>query len=195
MRMRRLARALIVTAPIAALPLGAPGLIDVAHASTLVSTTCAGPLAPGAYGNVIAGAGCVIDGSETISGNVTVGSGGTLTMTDTTVGGNLQANGATALSVEGSIVNANVAVQNSPAGVSVFAGNTVRGNLQVQVNASFTFVEANTVGGNLQAQRNTGGGLLSINSVGGNCGLQGNSPAITGLANTAGGNNTCNAEA
>jgi len=175
--------------------LGAPGFIDVAHAGTLASTTCTGPLPPGTYANVIAAAGCVIDGSETISGNVTVRSGGSLTMTDATVGGSLQANGATALSVEGAVIDTNVTVQNNPAGVSLFAGNTVRGNLQLQLNASFTFVEANTVGGNLQVQRNTGGGFLSINNVHGNCGLQSNSPAITGFSNIAGGNNTCNAEA
>src|SRR5262249_48312394 len=74
------------------------------HTATGTNATCTGTLPPGTYQNVTvpAQATCNINGSDIITGNVTVATGATLTSFGASIGGNLQADHAQFISVNGS---------------------------------------------------------------------------------------------
>ena len=174
------------------------------------NATCTSTLPPGTYQNVTvpAGASCTINGSDNITGDVTVATGATLTDLGAPIGGNLQADHALEISVIGGSVGGNLqltatsqenvvcgetvgndlVVQNGAQsligsgliGIERCFGsqNTIRGNLTVQNNPGRVDVEHNTVTGNIAVHNNAGGGTLLTNSAGGSCQLFNDNPPI-----------------
>lgn len=143
-----------------------------------------------------------------VTGNVTVQSGGALYMTNTTVGGSRSANGARALTVCGSTVNGSVNITNSSGYVLLGNGgcapNTFRSSVTLTSNHGGFRVSGNAVSSSLQATNTTtasgalnptGGPathVIRANSVGGSLMCSGNAPAPTneGSPNTVMGSKT-----
>jgi hypothetical protein len=180
------------------------------------NATCTGTLPPGTYQNVTvpAGASCTINGSDNITGDVTVATGATLDDEGASIGGNLQADHALEISVIGGSVGGNLqltatsqenvvcgetvgndlVVQNGAQsligsgliGIERCFGsqNTIRGNLTVQNNPGRVDVENNTAAGNIAVHNNAGGGTLDTNSAGSSCQLFNDNPPITGTGNS-----------
>jgi hypothetical protein len=103
-------------------------------------------------------------------------------------------------------VNGNILAENA-AGVNVYAGSSVSGNIQilhsgaadiqsVSIQGGLHFEEndlplnaaGNTIAGNLQAWANTGGVSITGNTIAGNLLCQENSPPPTGSGNIVSGN-------
>jgi hypothetical protein len=207
---------ILLAAGVASAALVAAGLTAPAALASGTNATCIGGLPPGTYQNVTvpAGARCTIDGSDTITGNVTVATGAALIDgadgAGALIGGNLQADHAQEVEVFGGSVGGNVQLT-AMSGQSLVCGGTVGndlvaqdnaahsgigdtgigcpgerigGNLTVQNNPGDVEVVANTVAGNISVHNNTGGGDLVSNSAGGSCQLFNDNPPILGDSNT-----------
>ena len=215
---------ILLAAGVASAALVTAGLTAPAALASAPNATCTGTLPPGTYQNVTvpAGASCTINGSDNITGDVTVATGATLTDLGAPIGGNLQADHALEISVIGGSVGGNLqltatsqenvvcgetvgndlVVQN---GAEFLTGNAflercigsqsrIGGNLTVQNNPGRVDVEHNTVTGNIAVHNNAGGGTLDTNSAGSSCQLFNDNPPITGTGNSVppGHQNTCN---
>lgn len=145
-------------------------------------------------GNVKVTGGNLELSGATVKGNVQVQGGGTVAILQATViEGNLQfqnlPTGSAQSQVCGATIDGNLQYQNSGAPVAIgaapaCAGNTIRGNLQVNGNSATTVISGNLVTGNLQDQNNTASTQVSGNTVGKD--LQcANNTAITGGGNSA----------
>jgi hypothetical protein len=163
------------------------GVFGVSVASAGPPTSCTGPIGEVTInGNVSAGPGCVLAGTE-VKGNVIVNPGGSLRTEPlarpTTITGNLIADEASAIELEEAFVDGNVQV-NGTSTVDI-RGGTVNGNIQITDGQANLLVEFANVGKNLQVQNNisgTGGfGFLAVfaDNVGGN--LQVNNNTVAGF--------------
>src|SRR5579871_1664536 len=108
---------------------------------------CSGALAAGTYHNVTALLGCVTGPAVTITGDLTVVAGGTLHDTATTIDGNLHADHALWIELQG---------------VSLTQPGNIGGNLEVTATTSHppdvtgnNFLCNTVVGGNVQVQNNS----------------------------------------
>ncbi|MHA7646515.1 hypothetical protein [Nitrosopumilus sp. S4] len=125
-------------------------------------------------------------GSITIDGDVVVEEGGTLHMVaygeSFTVGGNIKADDADKVTLNGIAVNGNIQIKNAESGVTI-SSVTVQGNLQLDKNEHHYSVVNSIIDGNLQIDRNTSiyeSGLYNNfagNTVGGNLDCKDNQPA------------------
>jgi 5'-nucleotidase len=168
------------------------------------TASCSGTLAPGSYDrvNVAAGASCTVSGTVTVTGNVTVGTGASLSVVS-----------PAKFTVNSSLLGANAAsiiIVPLPSGVSNILGSVsltgttkelviensfVGGTLSV-ANSNVTLIDlfSNNVGGNVLVQNNkTSGGvnsdIIQANTIGGSLVCSGNTPAPVngGAPNTVGG--------
>lgn len=165
-----------------------------------------GSLTVSAGENCVFSAGATVEGNiqvhggylelsgTTVKGNVQAQGDGTVAILQaTTIGGNLQlqnlATGTTENRVCGATIDGNLQYQNSGAPATIgaapaCAGNTIRGNLQINGNSAATVISDNVVTGNLQDQNNTASTQVSGNTVGKNLQCE-NDAAITGGGNSA----------
>lgn len=165
-----------------------------------------GSLTVSAGENCVFSAGATVEGNiqvhggylelsgTTVKGNVQAQGDGTVAILQaTTIGGNLQlqnlATGTTENRVCGATIDGNLQYQNSGAPATIgaapaCAGNTIRGNLQINGNSAATVISDNVVTGNLQDQNNTASTQVSGNTVGKNLQCE-NNTAITGGGNSA----------
>ena len=177
--------------------------------------SCGGSVTIGGNLTVAANQNCVFTSPCEIKGNVTI-NGGSF-WSDCTVDGNLTDNagrlvlaslatssahvlgnvsisGASAFTLgPGAAVDGNLVIQNVPGTQQgTVCGTTVKGNLQVQNNASpmeigGSICGGDTVSGNLQVNNNTAMTDVSFNNVSGNLQCQGNTQ-LTSASNTVKGN-------
>jgi len=163
-------------------------------------------------GNVTVSAGqnCALTSPCEIKGNVNV-TGGSFTLA-CTVDGNVAISGSSAFSLHGasignnlhiqslsagqpqgavcgSMIKANLVIQNNASPVEIgannanaCAGNKVRNDLQVRNNSAATSIDYNKVSGNLQVNNDTATTDVSGNMVGNNLLCQNNTPAVTHIA-------------
>ena len=214
---------ILLAAGVASAALVTAGLTAPAALAPAPNATCNGALPPGTYQNVTVPAQtfCTIDGSDIITGDVTVATGAALVDLGAPIGGNLQADHAQEVfvvggaSVGGNLQLTATSSKNSVCGVTVGndlvvqdgaasfiggigepcpAGAVIGGNLTVQNNTGGVAVETNFVAGNISVHDNTGGGDLADNSAGGSCQLFNDDPPIFGAGNSVppGHQNTCN---
>jgi hypothetical protein len=212
----------LLAAGVASAALVAAGLTAPAALASAPNATCTGALPPGTYQNVTVPAQtfCTINGSDIITGDVTVATGAALVDLGAPIGGNLQADHAQEFLEFGGSVGGNLQLtatssKNGVCGITVGndlvvqggaasfiggigepcpAGAEVGGNLTVQNNTGDVEVQTNTVAGNISVHDNTGGGSLLGNSAGGSCQLFNDDPPIFGGGNSVppGHQNTCN---
>jgi hypothetical protein len=146
---------------------------------------CTGTIGAIALDNVYVpdGASCLLK-STRLTGSIVVGSRANLTARSVSVNGNVQAEGAQNVIVEGrSMIGGSVqAVQ----GYSVTIKNaTVAGNVLVDENTGPVLASRNRVGADMQFFKNTGGAHIVENVLKGNLQCKENSPPPTGFGNRA----------
>jgi hypothetical protein len=130
------------------------GLFGFGASGASAAAICEGPMGPGTIsGNLEARAGCELNGT-TVTGNVTVASGGSIVLNGATVGGNLKSTGATSVTIKnGSSVGGNAKITGTAGGVQAL-DSTVRYNLKIVEGAPCVAVERDTVGGYLKVLDN-----------------------------------------
>ena len=150
------------------------------------STHCTGALGDvEVRGNLNITARCQLTGTA-VRGNVTLFSGGSLIARDASIRGNLTAERADFIAIEGSVIDGSVALEELVGDSSGIESTEIRGNVTLTNNGSSFEVLNNEIGGNLKASGNTGGLSISGNSIDGNLECSGNSPAPSGLGNGVG---------
>lgn len=167
-------------------------------ASAQEDANCSGPLAPGTYHNVNALAGCQTGSGVLITGNLTVVQGGTLFDNGSTINGNLQAQQALWITIQGISAGNPGEILGSiqvggttgapPGANNELCNLHVGGDVQVHNNsASSPFV----IGGPAQPDGGCGGGPLVVSgnlTVFNNAGTIYMDPSGTGSANMISGN-------
>jgi hypothetical protein len=129
------------------------------------------------------GATCSLSGTRLI-GSIEVKPGAWLVADGVTVNGNLQADGAAQVRVDGgSSFGGSVQIQQG--GSASVAHTRITGDLQFDAMAGPLSASGNRIGGNLQAVGNRGGLTLSANAIGGAMQCKDNRPAPVGSGNTA----------
>lgn len=129
------------------------------------------------------GESCVLKRTRA-NGSIVVGTGATLLATSVTINGNLQAEGAADVTVNGrSTFGGSVQIVQS--GSASIDRARVDGDLLFDDNIGPLLATANVLGGNLQAFQNTGGVTLTGNRMKGNLQCKENTPAPTGGGNRA----------
>jgi hypothetical protein len=137
-----------------------------------------------------------------VDGNLTDNAGMLVLAQSASVGGNVQISGASAFTIGASVpfpavtINGNLQIQNLPGTVpqqGTVCGTQIKGNLQVQNNASPIEIGGSSgcgdkVSGNLQVNNNSAMTDVSFNNVAGNLQCQGNNPTPTSGSNTVKGN-------
>lgn len=167
----------------AALALGA-GLL-AATPALAEERLCTGRIGAVSLDNVFVpdGRSCVLAQTR-LKGNVVVGTGATLTARSVSVNGNVQAEGAQAVTIEGrSMIGGSVQVVQGYA-ASVTAA-TVGGTILVDENTGPVSVLRNRVTGDIQLFANQGGATVVDNRINGNLQCKENSPPPTGYGNRA----------
>ena len=129
------------------------------------------------------GASCVLDRTRA-KGNIVVGTGASLVAHGVSVNGNLQAEGASAISVQG-FSSFGGSVQLVKGGRASIDSARINGDILFDENTGPLSASANTVGGSLQAFKNYGGVSLNRNRMKGNLQCKENIPAPTGSGNQA----------
>jgi hypothetical protein len=195
-------------------PLAALGILAGAMpAARAADTTCTGLIPSGATinGNLVVPAGntCTL-ANVTVTGNVQVGKGASLTVEpltgQTTIGGNVQADQCqsvgmfatgTAISVGGNVQIRNCTGQRG-SGYSVLGGSlTISGNFACDHNFGGCVATGGLVRGNVQVDHNSNvggpGANVVTNAVGGNVQVNNNSGGSASIVggNTIGGNLQC----
>lgn len=143
----------------------------------------------------------------TLNGNLIENAGSITLGQNSKVAGNVQVSGASGFNLgPGGTISGNLQIQNVPAGQSpqMVCGMTVKGNLQMQSDASPIVVgnnpvgtnpptcQGNTFSGNLQATSNSGGLSIDDNKVSGNLQANNNTKAAIDVSgNTISGNLQC----
>lgn len=160
-------------------------LFAVAAPAAAEEYVCTGSVGSVRLDNVFVpdGASCTLNRTR-LNGSLVVGTGASLTATSVTVNGNIQAEGANSV-----VVNGSSTVGGSVQIVQGFSASVSR----ARINGDLLFDEqngplvagSNTIGGNLQAFKNTGGAKFNSNRIDGNMQCKENSPAPTGRGNTA----------
>lgn len=129
---------------------------------------------------------CKLDGTR-VKGSIVVETGATLVASRVVVIGNVQAEGAKAVTVRrGSRIGGSVQVKQG--GAATVSGSEVDGSIQLEQNSRAMTVTGNTVGADVQAFQNTGGVTVEDNVVDGNLQCKENRPAPVGGGNTVQGN-------
>jgi len=141
-----------------------------------------GPIPSGI--SVPSGKTCSLE-SASVLGNMSVGRGGSLVMTNSVVGGNTDCIGCAGTSLGNSTVLGNFSQIGSPGG-STLTSNFVTGNLSVIGSGPGTFtIGSNIVNGNLSFIGNKGSSSVTFNTVGGILMCSGNTPAASSSGNFA----------
>jgi hypothetical protein len=135
---------------------------------------------------VPSGATCALTGTR-VTGNLFVRSGGTLLAQSVIVGGNLQAEGAKRVDVQGAS-RFEGSVQIKQGGSAQIVGARVNADLQLDSMAGALAARNNVIGGSLQAFQNRGGLTVNGNQIDGNLQCKENSPAPSGGGNVVQGN-------
>ena len=160
-------------------------LVAVSLPAAAEEYRCTGAVGPVSLDNIFVpdGASCVLDRTRA-NGSVVVGRGARLSATSVAVNGNLQAEGAANVNVEGySTFGGSVQiVQGQSASIS---RARVNGDLLFDANTGPLSASRNTIGGNLQAFQNMAGVSVIENSIKGNLQCKENTPAPTGSRNRA----------
>jgi hypothetical protein len=146
---------------------------------------CTGPVGAVSLDNIFVpdGATCVLNRTRA-KGSIVVGEGATLTATSVAITGNLQAEGAAAVSVGGASTFGG-SVQLVKGGSASIAGARINGDIQFDENFGPLSASSNIVGGDLQAFKNMAGVSLINNRMKGNLQCKENIPAPTGRGNRA----------
>ncbi len=153
-------------------------------------------------GSVQARSGNLTLTQSTIDGSVQIQDGKFAIATGTDIKGNLQIEdqqfGAATNQVCGTKIEGDLQVQNNWAallvGAAAGAGNTIKGNLQIQYNAAPANVDGNTVDGDLQVQFNWGPTVVDGNTVTGDLHDQYNIALTQVFSNVVGGNLQCSGD-
>jgi hypothetical protein len=146
---------------------------------------CTGTIGAISLDNVFVpdGATCVLNKTR-LKGNIVVGSRSKLTATSVSVNGNVQAEDAQNVTIEGrSIIGGSVQVVQGYA-VKV-TGAKVEGTILIDENTGPVVASRNRVNGDLQLFQNSGGARLVDNIIGGNLQCKENTPPPTGQGNRA----------
>ncbi len=131
-----------------------------------------------------------------VLGNVEVGANAALTARGVNVRGNIQGDGARAVTVNRSVIGTssvttqvwgNIEFQKGAA-VTINEGTRVRGNIITEENSGLILINNNFVTGNVKVEKNRGGARINSNTIGGNLQCQDNVPAPTGAKNLVRGN-------
>jgi hypothetical protein len=132
------------------------------------------------------GATCTLNGTI-VKGTITVKADATLRARGVRVVGNVQAENARMVVVNGaSRVGGSVQVKQG--GAAKVLSSRIRGDIQYDANAAYLRANDNKVGGSIQIVGNSGGAEIFRNVVNGNLQCKENSPPPTGGANIVGGN-------
>jgi hypothetical protein len=127
---------------------------------------------------------CVLNGTI-IEGNVFVYRGATLIASGIRTEGNIQAEGAMSVIIDGeSHVGGNIQVKQGFA--ASIRATTIEGDVQLESNGGPVDAELNVVGGNLQVFQNEGGVTLNGNRIAENLQCKENTPRPSGAGNVAG---------
>lgn len=138
-------------------------------------------------GNVQIAAPCELNGT-TVKGNVLLYTGGSLVARNVSIDGNLQAENAFVVDIEGSTVDGDIQLDDMVGDRSRMVGNRVNGNIQLNGNRSRLEAQNNRVDGDVQAFSNSGQVVISDNVIGGNLQCKSNNPAPAGGNNRVSGN-------
>ncbi|GAA2863958.1 hypothetical protein GCM10010517_23100 [Streptosporangium fragile] len=131
------------------------------------------------------GASCTLVGTR-VKGNIRVERNATLVAREVGVDGNVQGEGARAVSVVGgSVVRGSVQVKQG--GAATVVSSRINGDIQLDANHRYLRVNGNRVGGNIQVVGNRNGAQIHRNSVKGNLQCKENRPKPTGSGNAVGG--------
>jgi hypothetical protein len=129
---------------------------------------------------------CTLIGTR-VKGNIKVERNATLDARKVNVDGNVQGEGARAVSVTaGSVVRGSVQVKQG--GWATVTSSRINGDVQLDANRRYLRVNGNKVGGNIQVVGNHKGAQIHRNSVKGNLQCKENRPKPTGSKNSVGGN-------
>jgi hypothetical protein len=152
-----------------------PGVVNCSGAMT-------GPITTNL--NVPRSVNCALEAAS-VNGNLTVSTGGSLTMTNSIVAGNTTCVLCNGANMANSTVLGNFSQISSPGG-STLTSNFVTGNLSILSSGPGTFtVGSNIVNGNLTFNGNKGSSTVTFNTVGGILGCLGNTPAPSSSGNFA----------
>lgn len=176
---------LVLTGAVAGVVLGGPVLATPAFAD---ERACRGTIRAVTLDNVRVpkGARCSLVGTR-VKGNVKVERNATLVARKVNVDGDVQGEGARAVSViGGSVVRGNVQVKQG--GSATVTSSRITGDIQLDANRRYLRVNGNKVGGNIQVVGNRQGAQIHRNSVKGNLQCKENRPKPTGSKNSVRGN-------
>jgi hypothetical protein len=176
------------TNKLAALAGGITLSLALAPVALAEERSCRGTLGAVTVDNlrVPAGATCTLNGTN-VKGTVKVERNAKLVASGIRVVGNVQAENARSVKVNGgSRVGGSVQVKQG-GGASV-THSTIAGDIQYDSNVAALTASSNRVGGSIQVIKNTGGVTLSSNRVDGNLQCKENRPAPTGGGNIVQGN-------
>ena len=122
-----------------------------------------------------------------VEGNISVGSGATLVARGVVVDGDIESEGARAVTVtDKSSIGGNLQLEDG--GSSTVKGARIDGDLAWESQGGALVAIGNTIGGNLAADENRGRLTISGNHVGGDLQCEENTPAPEVAGNTVGGN-------
>lgn len=126
---------------------------------------------------------CTLNGTI-VDGNIKVNTNATLHAVEVTVGGNIQAEGAAAVTVNNnSTVGGSVQIKQG--GSATVDQVRVTGDIQLESNRGALISTFNTVGGNIQIFSNLGLATITDNRIDGNLQCKENNPAPVGGRNQA----------
>lgn len=125
---------------------------------------------------------CVLQGTR-LNGSIEVQAGGTLQASGVVANGELLADGAAAVLVDGNSRYAGLKLQRG-AGASI-VGAVIAGDVQIDAMRGPTTLSSNRIAGNAQAMDNRARLSITGNQIAGNLQCKGNLPAPTGRGNTA----------
>ncbi|GLW11921.1 hypothetical protein Misp01_70490 [Microtetraspora sp. NBRC 13810] len=132
------------------------------------------------------GASCTLAGTR-VKGNIKIARNATLVARKVNVDGNVQGEGARAVSVVGGAV-VKGSVQVKQGGAATVTSSRINGDIQLDANRRYLRVNSNRVGGNIQIVGNRAGAQIHRNAVKGNLQCKENRPGVTGSRNAVGGN-------
>lgn len=184
MKTNRIASSLVASAVLAGLAI--PAAADDFYCPPGIGNTTVD-------GNVLIVSGtCRLDGT-TVKGNVLLYSGGALIARNVRIIGNIQAERADYVDIEGGYVEGSIQLDDMVGDLSritrsEIGRNEVIGNIQLKGNRSRIEVIDNQVGGDVQAFSNSGGLLIADNDIDGNLQCKENSPPPRGGNNRVQGN-------
>lgn len=161
------------------------GAVTLAQPALAEERQCTGRIGAVALDNVFVpdGATCVLSKTR-LNGNIVVGTGAKLTATSVTVNGSVQAEGASAVVINGrSIIGGSVQIVQGYA--ATVSAATIAGTVLIDENTGPVAATRNRVTGDMQFFANRGGTTVSENRINGNLQCKENSPAPMGFGNRA----------